>query len=106
MIWHAAGSSLLLLREDPMLSALVLVAVIPSCSCVDTVSGCRVAEWMPYACRHSLTVRAFSRKLDMDSSETTTWADAMAFCWSRRQMCSSWTDSIPGIYAKPKGKGP
>lgn len=33
----------------------------------------------------------------MDWSETTTWADAMAFCWSRRQMWSSWTDSMPGI---------
>lgn len=37
-------------------------------------------------------------KLETDWSETTTCADAIAFCWSSRQMCSSWTDSMPGIW--------
>lgn len=115
IIWQAAGSSLLLLRAEltpsetlpeeaaagvMAVSAVVAAAAASSCGAwaySSAVSGCRVDEWIPYACRHSLTVRAFSMKFDMDWSETTTWADAMAFCWSSRQMCSSWTDSMPGI---------
>lgn len=29
-------------------------------------------------------------------SDTVTWADAMDFCWFKRQMCNSWTARTPG----------
>ncbi|MBE3042451.1 hypothetical protein IMZ48_07705 [Candidatus Bathyarchaeota archaeon] len=61
-------------------------------------SGWSVAEWTPYAWRHSLMCLAVSIKAGTDSSETTTWADAMALRSFRRQTWSSWTDSTPGTW--------
>lgn len=43
-------------------------------------------------------VRARSMKSVISLFETTMCADAMAFFWSSRQMCSSWMDSTPGIW--------
>jgi hypothetical protein len=49
-------------------------------------SGWMVDVWMPYACRHSLTVLAFSINLPTPSSSTTTCTEAIDFLWSSRQI--------------------
>lgn len=64
-----------------------------------TSSGWRVAEWTPYAWKHSLMILASSRKLDTDRSEMTTCTEARDFCWLRRQIWSSWIERTPGIYS-------
>ena len=95
-IWQPTASTRLLRVIEAAEALLSLVAV--ACAGVDTaISGCSVREWMPYACRHSLMVRALSMKVETFWSDTTMWADAIAFFWSNRQICSSWTDSMPGI---------
>lgn len=72
------------------------------CGCTvltsEVTSGCRVAEWIPYAWKHWLIVFAVSMNESIVGSETTTWTDARVFSWLSCQMCNSWTERTPGTY--------
>lgn len=89
LIWHLVLG--LCRKLDPSLSCCTV-------SGDPTSSGWRVAEWIPYAWKHSLMIFAIARKLDTDRSDMTTCTEARDFCWLRRQTWSSWIERTPGIY--------